>query len=278
MFATHLFSVFGRYLCRFRGTRIIDAWARYTDMFRRRLENVNFDMETNGERRVLNLLRIIEPHCVFDVGAHEGEWTRCMMNIHPRCTIHLFEPMPATFETLKRKTQHLAAHIKLNPFGLSEKSGAVKLHYSDRDSSTATLYPLKGMQYHDQYYASHVQCDLRKASDYIREHHIERIDFLKIDTEGADFQVIKGFGNDLHRVRVIQFEYGIFNISSHALLYDLCMYLKQKGFLVGKIYPKYVEFFHYHYSRENFLGNNYVAVRRDEEEFIQCLSTRRLKP
>jgi hypothetical protein len=48
--------------------------------------------------------------------------------------------------------------------------------------------------------------------------------------------------------------------------------LEGHGFAVGKIYPRYVEFFSYHFDRENFLGNNFIAVKREETEYIRLLS------
>jgi FkbM family methyltransferase len=274
---TRCFSFLGRSLCRFRGSPVVDALARYTDAFRRRLENVNFDIETNGEMRVLKLLRLIGPHCAFDVGAHEGDWTRRMLDVHPQCTVHAFEPVPQTFRKLEQATQSLSGRIVLNGYGLSDKNERMDIYYSDEDTSTATGYPIRGMTFHDQYYSSHTQCTFRKAADYIREYDIEQIDFLKIDVEGMELQVIKGFEDELRRVRVIQFEFGIFNISSHVLLYDFYTYLDRHGFVMGKIYPTDVVFFQYHYDREAFSGNNYVAVRNNERELIRCLSDRKVK-
>jgi hypothetical protein len=63
----------------------------------------------------------------------------------------------------------------------------------------------------------------------------------------------------------------IFNISSRDLLYDLFYYLKNNGFVVGKIYPRYVDFFDYHFEKENFMGNNYLAVSANETVLINEL-------
>jgi hypothetical protein len=68
-------------------------------------------------------------------------------------------------------------------------------------------------------------------------------------------------------------KYGIFYISFHYLLSDLCDYLSRKGFVVCKILPRHVAFFDYHFSHEKFYGGNYVAVRRDEEDLITVLAT-----
>ncbi len=107
----------------------------------------------------------------------------------------------------------------------------------------------------------------------MNEQNIEYVDYVKIDVEGMDLQVIKGFEDLLRKVRVVQFEYGIFNISSHDLLADFCRYLNGNGFIVGKIFPKYVSFFEYDFHMENFHGSNYVAVSANEKELIERLQS-----
>ena len=271
-FIRRVFALLGYWLCRFRGQAIADAVARYTDAFRRRLDNVNFNAESNGELRFLQMMSCIHPRCVFDVGAHEGQWTLRLLAMYPQCTVHAFEIMPSSFQKLKQATAALSAQVVLNPWGLSDSPGHVELYASDDDSSTATAYPIRGVAEHDAFYTTRLQGTVRRASDYVRGHRIETVDLLKIDVEGMDLRVIKGFGDELRRVRVIQFEYGVFNISSRDLLGDFWVYLTDRGYAVGKIYPRSVDFFQYHYDRENFLGNNYVAVRREEQALIVQLA------
>jgi len=64
----------------------------------------------------------------------------------------------------------------------------------------------------------------------------------------------------------------VYNISSHYLLRDLCRLLVDQGFVIGKIFPSFVEFFEYHFTREDFLGNNYIAVRRDRTDLLRLLA------
>jgi hypothetical protein len=110
---------------------------------------------------------------------------------------------------------------------------------------------------------------------------VSGVDYLKIDVEGMDLRVIKGFGDRIEGVRALQFEYGIFNIASHDLLSDFYRYLNEHGFVVGKIFPKRVVFSGYHFNMENFHGSNYLAVRRDQRELIEDLAqgrTERSRP
>jgi FkbM family methyltransferase len=173
---------------------------------------------------------------------------------------------------LKRNTEN-HPNILTNNFGLSDEVQTIIMNLGE-DSSTATAFKMSGMKYHDTYYTQEIEGTLRKASDYVKENHILSIDYLKIDTEGMDLKVIKGFEDTINLVRVIQFEYGIFNIASHDLLYDIFQYLNSYNFTVGKIFPRYVKFFDYHFDQENFYGGNYLAVKKDDKELLAKLQLR----
>ncbi|MCB1356430.1 MAG: FkbM family methyltransferase [Maritimibacter sp.] len=239
-------------------------------MLVRYADNLNFDIETNGERRVLECLAVVHPKCVFDVGANEGEWALLTRMLHPDCNVHCFEIVPSTSEILKRNISG-DPHIVANAVGLSDEPGTLTISVSSTSSTTATANPIQGMKFHEGYYDQHHECEVTTGAAYVRENDIGRIDFLKIDVEGMDLRVLKGFGAHLERVRAVQFEYGIFNISSRDLLVDFFRLLTSHGFIVGKIYPRHVDFFDYTFNREDFGGHNYVAVKSTETALISAL-------
>ena len=70
-----------------------------------------------------------------------------------------------------------------------------------------------------------------KASDYIKKNNIQSIGFLKIDTEGYELNVIKGFDNYMSSVKVIQFEYGGTYKDNDKRMIDIVDYLKEYGFV-----------------------------------------------
>jgi hypothetical protein len=64
------------------------------------------------------------------------------------------------------------------------------------------------------------------------ERGIDQIDILKIDVEGAENRVLKGFCARFsdRRITLIQFMYGHRNIFSHFLLLNFCCLLRDMGF------------------------------------------------
>lgn len=78
--------------------------------------------------------------------------------------------------------------------------------------------------------ANKILLHIKKGYDYVIHNNIEKIDFLKIDTEGYELQVLKGFGDFLQNVTIIQFEYGGTFLDNNIKLIDVIKYLEQQGF------------------------------------------------
>ena len=229
-------------------------------------------MARNGELRVLRILSNLGLDCLFDVGAHTGAWTRMAAQMNPTAAIHAFEPVPTTYDALLTNTGSLP-NVICNNCGLSSANETVDIRYG-RDSSRATGSDVEWMNVPDGYFSHMVNCKTVKAVEYIRERQIEDIDFVKIDVEGMDLRVIKGFEEEIANVRALQFEYGRFSIGSHDLLADFCKHLNRRGFVVGKIFPHCVKFFDYGWRMENLHGSNYLAVKSTEHVLIDKLAKR----
>jgi hypothetical protein len=58
------------------------------------------------------------------------------------------------------------------------------------------------------------------------------------------------------------------------LLADYYRFFEDRGFVLGKLFPRHVEFKHYDIGRdENFLGPNFVAVREARPDLVRLLSS-----
>lgn len=238
-------------------------------------ENVSYDFRSNGELRVLKVLAD-DPRVttLFDVGANTGEWSALAAQHLPAAVIHAFEIVPSTASAFQDRNRHLA-NVRLNTLGLSDRVGADRIHYAEGFSTLATCVPdFADTFHHIQTTAIEVRTTTGDA--YCAEHGIARIDFLKVDVEGYEEKVLRGFSGLLARraIRAIQFEYGYVNIANRFLLKDFYDLLIPKGFVVGKIYPTYVDFRPYRHSHEDFLGPNFLAVQQDEQPLIRRLAAK----
>ncbi len=248
------------------------AARRLVFLFQEQLENVNFNMQSNGEERVIRVFASHVPQpTVLDVGANVGDWSKLVLQYLPECRLATFEIVPETADLLE---QNLGSYqqVTFNRLGLSDREDTVTIWRKRATGGDSTAFPIEGFERHKEKYQYSIDCRVTTGAAYLEQAASQRIDLLKIDTEGMELSVLKGFGEHLATVRLIQFEYGVFNISSRALLVDFFNLLTPLGFAIGKIFPHGVEFFDYHFSREDFRGNNYVAVKSSDVELQRALA------
>jgi len=243
--------------------RIIDYWA--VD-FHRNFENWHYQFASNGEARVLECLRVEGGiQMIFDAGANQGDWSRMALEKFPEATIHAFELAPPVAAMLMTNVAG-KAQIVPNACGLSEVNEEIEFSYAPNWNTMSSGIMVTGTTPTEK-----MRGRVVRGADYCKEKGIETIDFLKIDVEGMEHMVLRGFSEMLERkaIRVIQFEYGRVSIESHFLLKDFYTMLYGYGYAVGKIYPEEVLFKDYYYTDEDFLGPNYLAVQRSEAALIE---------
>jgi FkbM family methyltransferase len=241
----------------------------------RYLANYNsfsYDFFKNGEADVLKKLCVFEMSVVFDVGSNIGDWASIANEYLQPATIHCFEISERTFETLSRNL-HGNQYI-LNNVGLSNISGKVVYKDYGPDSGVNTL--ILDVNYHDASTKPFLkEGAVITGTEYCMERNIGRIDFLKIDVEGAEYLVLEGFAEYLKNkaIRVIQFEYGYANGDAKYLMKDFYKLLEGFGYKIGRIRQDKVEFDKWTYRHNDFnSGPNYIAVMDTEKEIIEVLS------
>jgi FkbM family methyltransferase len=255
-------------LGRKRGNRAVDALvdaARAVVRGRDGAPSSLRNFERNGEARVLRQLRG-DLHVVFDVGANVGDWTRHALDAGAG-HVHAFEISPATSASLAERYRS-EERITVNAFGLSDQAGTITIrHFPDHPKlTTVTDYP------HDAP-STAVDVPVRTGDDYLAEVGVDRIDFLKLDVEGAEEQVIKGFASAFDRgaVGVVQFEYGQVAILTKYLLRDFYNDMTSRGFEVGRIEADSVAFGPYDMAMETFADSNWIAVHASRRGLIDRL-------
>ncbi len=230
-------------------------------------ENRNYRSESNGEDVVLNKLRSHKINIIFDVGANIGNWSKSASKVFSNSQIYAFEPIIQNFEKL---SELKLKNVHSYNFGLGDKNHEIEFNLYENSHELCSQFDFS---MHSEV-PRKTKVSILEGKKFCQENDITNIDFLKIDTEGADLNVIEGFEDLLknNKIRVIQFEYGRINIVSKDLLFDFYQYLSKFNYRIGKIYPKNVEFRDYKYEHEDFIGPNFIAVKSDEQEIINTLS------
>lgn len=241
-----------------------------TTCYRHWYENRNYDMARNGETWLIErVARSSRKPCFFDVGANAGAWSAAARGRAPDATVHCFEILPSLSSNLEMRFSSDPA-IKVNGYGLLDRHASVDVKMYPTRPEVSGLFDFP---HEDRF--TWTRGAVTTGDEYCASNGIKRINLLKIDTEGSEHLVIKGFSDMLagHQIDLIQFEYGLVSIRSRFLLADHYALFEGLDYAMGKLFPTGVEFRPYNiWMDENFLGPNYVAVRRSRQDLIAYLS------
>ena len=218
------------------------------------------NMERNGE---LTFLRGVLGNCriVFDVGANVGEWAQHALAINSNISLHCFEPGHQNFLQL---VANVPSQVVCNELGLSSHPDDKPLFMIDGNPGMTSLYQRRGLT--DLGLQPPVEGErvtLVRFDDYCLEHQIDHVDFVKLDVEGHELEVLQGMTRSLdeNRVGIIQFEYGGCNIDAGVLLKDLWSFFDTFSYGLYKLLPRGPRRVHeYSQSHENFQYQNWAAI------------------
>jgi FkbM family methyltransferase len=252
---------------RVRRNRILRTTAKLCRQYLKWFGNSSYKFARNGERWLLATLGSEPIRTVLDVGANDGMWSLMASDLFSNANIYALEIVPDTAATLQARVGH-HARIKCFSLGLAAHTGKLPVRYYQPASRHATF-----IDFPRSWTGEWIDCPVMCGDEFIAREAIDHIDFLKLDVEGAEHLVLQGLESQLRAkaVRFVQFEYGQMNIFTHFLLRDFVQLFASYGYVVGKIYPDYVEFREYDLNDEDFIGSNYLACPA-KDDAIQHLA------
>jgi FkbM family methyltransferase len=144
---------------------------------------------------------------VLDVGASIGQYTLLASGIVGATgKVHAFEPDPVTYQWLSGNVKrNNLENVTTNQLALGGEPGALDLYIgSPENIGTTSLRP----QYNHSGRSARV--DVLPLDDYLERAGVDRVDFIKIDVEGAESLVFKGAKKLLAKrpTMIIEFEEG----------------------------------------------------------------------
>jgi FkbM family methyltransferase len=147
----------------------------------------------------------------FDVGACKGESIHKFKGFDK---IYAFEPAPYVFDILTKKYKN-DSRIECHQIAISDEDTYRSFNYHnhygyssfleiDKEGEFAKKCQKEDPGFDDVALVFDVQT--KRLDTFMQENHIEHIDFLKIDTQGTDLNVIKSLGKMINKVDIIEAE------------------------------------------------------------------------
>lgn len=146
-------------------------------------------------------LRLEYPLCknsvVWDIGGYHGDFAA---QIHQKygCLVDVFEPVPI-FHKMCLSRFSGNENIRCLKFGLSEKAGWFEI--SDDEDASSFVRGSAGVNGH--------RAELRPVTSMFDELGVSRVDLLKINIEGGEFDVLPALIDSglVERVRFLQIQF-----------------------------------------------------------------------
>lgn len=173
---------------------------------------------------------------VFDVGANIGLFTLFAATEARVSAVYAFEPIPATFEVLRRNVEARGVPARVFNCGLADSTrhetftffphvSIFSGRFADGEHERATIksFLLNAQEagpesarvaeaeidelLSERLTGERVECELRSLSEIIREEGVERIDLLKIDVEKSELDLLAGVDEaDWSKIRQVVME------------------------------------------------------------------------
>jgi FkbM family methyltransferase len=146
------------------------------------------DNFTLDENRIISKILKQENGVMIDVGAHIGQ--SLMPFLQRDWTIYAFEPDDRNRQTLLSRVGSHSKSGNLHLFDVclgEQEKFSVEFFESPISSGISGLHP-----FHPSHLKSKV-VDVITLDQFIANHQLERVNYLKVDTEGHDLFVLKGF-------------------------------------------------------------------------------------
>ncbi|WP_424832223.1 FkbM family methyltransferase [Ruegeria sp.] len=141
------------------------------------------------------------PHRIIDGGANIGLSVLFLKAIYPNAHIVAFEPNEVCWEVARRNIErNNLSNVTLLKAALGPECGSAKLYVSDTDSMAASLAPRRIT---DEMEHAAVDVPMKGLGAYLDS----PVDFLKLDIEGNEAEVLAAVRDKLGNVRNLFCEY-----------------------------------------------------------------------
>lgn len=167
---------------------------------------------------------------VIDIGANIGVFAIYAATTAPGTRVYAYEPMPSTFQLMVENIRRNDLEERIIPAQLGVTAGKERRRlYAGTESQFSSIYPTGDPR-------TYVDVDCVSLADILEENSIHECDLLKLDCEGAEFEILYNTPSEyLSRIKAIRMEYHNDAAGGERSLKPLLAFLRSHGFGVRKL-------------------------------------------
>ena len=223
------------------------------------------DFNRTGEKKFIRLIKD-EINLSLDIGANVGNYTKLILQ-ETTSKVISFEPLPDAYRELEVLKKEFRERLEIFNIAISNQNKNQDLYFGNKKSEKASLMEnLEKLSFVGETNINKISVQVKKLDDLKDILKNQVIDFIKIDTEGYEFEVLDGAKNLFkeQQPKFIQIEFNwhqllkgqtLYKLSSMIDFSDIFRILPNGNGLI-QIDPFRPENNIYHLS-------NYVFIRKD---------------
>lgn len=193
---------------------------------------------------------IVKTHTpvILDIGAHEGDEISLFLEYYPNASVYAVEADPSPYLRLKKRFAH-DSRVKCFNVAIAHYNGQVLFNCSsgwfqdkrstEHDCSGSILFPKLHLELAPNVaFVNQINVECQTLDSFIEENSLDIPDFIWMDVQGAEYNVLLGGGAVLNKVKGLYTEYGLLELyEGQKDLWFIETYLQSFGFSLKKRYP-----------------------------------------
>jgi len=172
-----------------------------------------------------------QPKVIYDVGAYEGEWTRDCKRVYPNATYYQFEANQDKRDILMQNNQH----VFMDVLGKKDEEKVGYFKTLGACGTGNSVYKENTKHYEAQ------NCVIEDRStksldSLVQTQNLPWPEFLKLDTQGSELDILKGAEKCLNHAEVILMEVSLHEYNQNIpLMADVLSFMKSYGWVIFDI-------------------------------------------
>lgn len=169
---------------------------------------------------LINLKKIgYTPKNVLDIGAYEGHWSKDFLHVYPKVNILMLEAQESKRNILNKLTKHYP-NVKFNIALLSDED-RIQINFIENETASHVSSINS---------PNSITIPTRTIDNLLNELSFPSPDFIKIDVQGHELQVLKGADKALENCIFCLLEVSLLSYGNEPLVNDIMNYMDYNGF------------------------------------------------
>jgi FkbM family methyltransferase len=178
---------------------------------------------------------------IVDVGANHGDFANAASTCFPKADVMVVEPLPKMQMCLDKIIRDQHKKWRLMKCALGAEPGTLPLFIDEAHDDISSLvgFSPEYLKANPQAHLSgKLVCEVTTLDKIAAETNIDRIDLLKIDVEGFEFEVMKGAAQILEKTCAVIVEVSLVRQTGKSSpLVEMLELLTKHGFEVVNVIP-----------------------------------------